>query len=143
MSDDEESVTEASLEVDGGIEAEDPSALCIAPVAAAMPSASLAAAAAAPVAAAPALVARSTGPTDYSKWDHLDVSDDEDDATKRDEPNTIGGVSTEIWDQLISGKKKLLTKDGIVGGQEVAPAPKAATSDQQRSLGIEHYGDVD
>ena len=143
-SDDEESATEASLEVDGGIEAEDPSALCMAPVAAAMPSASLAAAAAAaPVAAAPAPVARRTGSMDYTKWDNLDASDDEDDARKRDEPNTIGGVSAEIWDQLISGKKKLLTKDGIVGGQEVARALKAATSDQQRSLGVKDFGEVD
>jgi len=61
-----------------------------------------------------ASVARCRKGFDYSRWDNLDVSSDDEDTRAR-EPSSIGDGSPEIWDDLMSGKKRLLTKDGIVG----------------------------
>ena len=66
-----------------------------------------------------ATVPRSKKPVDYSKWDSLDVSDDDEDFKK--EPTFAGrGQSAEIWNDLMSGKKKLLTKQGIASKEAIA-----------------------
>jgi len=67
----------------------------------------------APVAAEPPRAAK---PLSYEKWDALVLSDDEGEEPAR-RTGALGGESdAEIWSDLMSGKKKLLTKDGIVGG---------------------------
>lgn len=53
---------------------------------------------------------RATKPLSYKKWDSLVVSDDEEEDVKPS-PGALG--DGEIWNDLMSGKKRLLTKDGI------------------------------
>ena len=67
---------------------------------------------------------------DYSRRDALDASDDDD---ERGPTAAIDGGSQGIWADLMSGKKNLLTRDGVVSGVEVARALGAVMPETQQS----------
>ena len=74
--------------------------------------------------------------TDYTRFERLELSDDED-GSRRDPPVDLGGGAERIWSELMSGEKKLLTKDGVVSVG--APAVAAVNVPGE----IKRYGDVD
>lgn len=59
---------------------------------------------------------------DYAKWDAIGVSDDDDDSSDgKRPPLPLDSAASEIWADLMAGKKSLLTRDGVVNVGEDAP----------------------
>lgn len=74
--------------------------------------------------------------TDYKRFDQLELSDD-DDASRRDRPLVFASDAGRIWSELMSGEKKLLTKNGVV----TAAAPAAVANGFGQKM--VYFGDLD
>ena len=106
------------------------------PAAAPAPAAAAAPVPATEASSSPSVRARSRAATDYSRFDRLELSDDEDDP-RRGQPLALAGDAERIWSELMSGEKKLLTRDGVVA----AAAAPAGVADGREE--IASYGQLD
>lgn len=126
---------------------------------AAAPGAGSAPAPAARPAAAPAPAIPASSPSgrarinvmDYTRFDRLELSDDDEQdenaGSRRDRPPlALGGEAGRIWSELMSGEKKLLTKDGVVAAVKPAAAVDEfcpRVSDEARRGVVRRHGNVD